>query len=76
MIELGSKVKDSISKIEGVATARTIYLYGCERICIEFVDKKTGELKEMWLDEQRLNVKSKVKTGGAYAPPPERSIPK
>ena len=72
-IKLGGKVKDSISKIEGIATARTVYLYGCEQICVEFVDKKSGELKEMWLDEQRLNSKSKVKAGGVYSPPPSRS---
>ncbi len=73
MIKLGDKVTDSISKITGIATARTIYLYGCERICVEFVDKKTGMLQEMWLDEQRFTKKSKATNGGVYDPPPERS---
>lgn len=72
MIKLGDKVKDSISSQAGIATARTIYLYGCERICVEFIDKKSGELREIWFDEQRLDKKSKVKTGGYYSPPPSR----
>ena len=72
MIELGKKVKDKYSKIEGIATARTEYLYGCERICVEYVNKKTGAVEEIWFDEQRLNSKSKVKSGGFYNPPPPR----
>lgn len=75
MIKLGDKVKDSILGIVGTATARTEYMYGCSRICIEYIEKKSGEPKEIWLDEQRVDTKSKVKTGGFHSAPSKRSVP-
>lgn len=74
MIILGSKVTDSILGIKGIATARTVYMYGCARICVEYIDKKSGEPKEIWLDEQRLDKKSKVESGGYHSAPPKRSV--
>jgi len=35
MIKLGIRVKDSITGYEGVAIARTDWLYGCVRITIQ-----------------------------------------
>ena len=35
MIELGEKVKDTITGFTGIATARTDYLYGCIRVEVE-----------------------------------------
>lgn len=35
MIKLGDKVKDKISGFEGLATARSEFLYGCVRILVE-----------------------------------------
>jgi hypothetical protein len=34
MVKLGSKCRDSITGLEGIATARTEYLYGCVHVCI------------------------------------------
>ena len=43
MIKLGSKVRDSITGLEGIATARTEYLYGCVRITITPTELKDGK---------------------------------
>lgn len=34
-IELGDKVKDKITGIEGIIVAITEWLYGCRRVCIQ-----------------------------------------
>jgi hypothetical protein len=83
MIVLGEKVKDSLTGFEGVATARTEYLYGCVRICVESLElDKDGDPKEVWFDEQRLvelakmakMAKSVAKIGGPGGPvPPKRN---
>ena len=56
MIQLGTRVKDILTGLEGVAVARTEWLYGCTRIGIESVDlKKDGKPSDsMWFDEQRV----------------------
>lgn len=54
MIELGNKVKDTITGFMGIATARCEYLHGC--VCFEV----TGKLRDkqvmdpVWFDESRL----------------------
>ncbi len=65
-IELGKNYKDSITGFQGIATAYTIHLYGCLRICLESKTKKNedGESIELWFDEQRLTIKSKAGNGG------------
>ncbi len=74
MVKLGTKVKDKITGVSGVATARSDYLYGCVRICVEYLNKKSGELKELWFDEQRLEKKSKAGPGGPKSVAPARSV--
>jgi hypothetical protein len=49
---LGDKYRDNISGFEGTATARSEFLFGCVRVCLE--GGKDGELKTEWFDEQRL----------------------
>jgi len=84
MIKLGDQVRDCYTKFEGIATARTEYLYGCTRITIEptkLVDGKPVDAQ--WFDEQRVElIKSRaridhsggaVQTGGPMPPP--RRIP-
>ena len=62
MIVLGKKYKDSISGYVGIATARTVYLYGCIRILLESKKlKEDGTPQEVWFDEQRLVPKAKTK---------------
>jgi len=59
MVKLGNKYKDSISGFSGIATARTIYLTGCIRVCLEpnKLDKE-GFPTEAWFDEMMLKTTS------------------
>ncbi len=49
-IELGRKVKDSITGYEGFVVARAEYLNGC--VCYQV--EKDDPSKDVWVDEQRL----------------------
>ena len=54
-IKLGSKVRDIYSGVEGLAVARTVWLYGCARIGIESGELKDGLAQDaQWFDEQRV----------------------
>ena len=53
-VKLGSKYRDKIHGIEGIAMARTEYLTGCNRVALEFV--KDGEIKPWWFDEPQLEL--------------------
>jgi hypothetical protein len=59
-VELGSKVRDMITGLEGVVMARTEYLTGCAHIAImpqKLTDK--GEIPEyQWIDETRAEILS------------------
>jgi hypothetical protein len=63
MIELGNKVRDTLTGFAGIAVGRTAWLYGCARIAIEPTklgkDGKPGELQ--WFDEQRVEVVARTK---------------
>ena len=80
MIKLGKKYKDSLSGIEGRATAITEYEYGCRRVALEWLGKNSDGNKccvEAWFDEERLIGKeSKARKGGPGSVPAKRSIPK
>lgn len=71
-VELGKKVRDTLSGIEGIATARTEFLYGCARILVETSERKDGKPVEIWVDEQRLLSTSQAKTGGPGPSSPSR----
>lgn len=63
MIELLSRVADTITGFKGIATARCEYYTGC--ILYEVIPEKLKDgipQKEQWLDEQRLKVIDKTKT--------------
>ncbi len=51
-IELGTKYRDTLHGIEGIATVQSIHLTGCDRICLEYL--KDGEVKDIWVDITRL----------------------
>lgn len=51
-IEFGKKYKDRVHGFEGIATARTEFLTGCARVCLETI--KDEQIKESWFDETRL----------------------
>ena len=52
-IVLGKRYRESITGIEGTATSVYFYLNGCERVCLEFINKD-GDLKELVFDAPRL----------------------
>ena len=55
MITLGKKVKDGITGVTGIATARTEYLHGTPRVCVEPRVELNGKPVDLaWLDESRL----------------------
>jgi hypothetical protein len=57
MIKLGSRVRDTLTGFEGIATGRTEYLYGCIRILIEPAELKDGKpVEALWFDDQRVAV--------------------
>ncbi len=54
-VKLGSKVKDSITGFEGIAIARSEWMYGCTRIVVESQTLKDGKpIDGQWFDEQRI----------------------
>ena len=82
MIELGDKVKDTVSGFIGIATAKHSYLQGCDRISVQPSIDKEGKLPEVQaFDEPQLEVlkakkvvrKKGNKPGG---PMPYRDNPK
>ncbi len=72
MIKLGAKVKDSITGFSGIAVSRTVFLYGCVRIGVESKKIVDGKIVTHYFDEQRLEKKSTVKTGGPGDPAPRK----
>ncbi len=56
VIELGSKVKDSITGFKGTATARCVYLNGCIQYEITSSSLKDGAPLKEWFDEGQLKV--------------------
>lgn len=73
MVELGTKVKDSITGFEGIAVGRAVYLYGCVRVLVEPEEMKDGKpIEAIWFDEQRLTEESEAKSGGPQSTPPSR----
>lgn len=74
-IYFGRTYRDTVTGIEGVATAITEWMNGCRRVCLERADKD-GKLEELWFDEQRLEdptgaaVASTAMAGGTRPAPP------
>lgn len=62
MINLGDMVRERFTGFEGVATAETKYLNGCNRIQVQPLELKDGIPQEgIWIDKKQLSVK-KLKT--------------
>lgn len=53
-IVLGESYVDDQTGIQGIATAIYFFQHTCERVQIEYVNKKDGELKELVFDAPRL----------------------
>lgn len=70
--ELGDKLKDLVSEVEGVCIGRIEYLNGCTQYAIKPKKLKNGKVLEAeWVDSQQV-VKSgknininKTRTGGS-----------
>jgi hypothetical protein len=59
-VELGDRVKDSISGCQGIAIARTTYLTGCDRIGVQGEALKDGApIDWQWFDVNQLKVVKK-----------------
>ena len=76
MVKLGTKVRDSITGFEGIAIARTQYLYGCVQIGVEPLIAEGGKKRDTeWFDEQRIDLMSPARSGGPGETPPPREVP-
>jgi hypothetical protein len=84
-VELGTKVRDTVTGYEGVATGATTWLNGCVRYAIQGDGRKDGIPVELyWADEQQIEavedkpLESAVeagKTGGPRSDPSRCSDP-
>lgn len=56
MVNLGDKVKDQVTGFTGIVIAKTIWLYGCDRVSVQPQDlDKDGKVKEsQTFDEKQL----------------------
>jgi len=60
-IELGDRVKDKITGLEGIVTGRYEYLYGCLRMSVQPEKAKDGKPVESFvLDEPQLELLKKA----------------
>ena len=67
VVNLGDKVKDTITGYQGIATGRSVFLNGCVSICIARQDvPDKDETKVEWFDEQRVELVE----SGAFKPQP------
>ncbi|SMB85888.1 hypothetical protein [Deinococcus hopiensis] len=80
-IILGKRYRDVHTGMEGVATGKFIYLYGCVRINIEFLND--GKLENEVFDEQRLEpvdaeevVQPRATSGGPRNDPARPAVPR
>jgi len=56
-IKLGQKIRDIVTGMEGIATAKVEYLNGCIQYCLRPAMDKDGKLPEAsYVDEGQLEV--------------------
>ncbi|RWX72529.1 hypothetical protein [Mesorhizobium sp. M2A.F.Ca.ET.039.01.1.1] len=79
-VNLGDRVKDTITGFAGIATGRADYLTGCTQFCITPPVKEDGTTRDShWYDEDRIEVveagavKIAVKRPGGPSDPSERA---
>ena len=57
MIELGNRVRDTVTGFTGTAVGKTIWMYGCERFSVQSDKLHDGKpVDEHWFDAQRLEI--------------------
>lgn len=55
-VNVGDHVRDEISGYEGIALARTEWLYGCVRVHVQSKELKDGKPVDVTFDEDQLQV--------------------
>lgn len=55
-IQLGDKVRDTITGLSGVATCRCLYLNGCDHIGIQGLAKDGKIPPVQWVDEPQVEL--------------------
>jgi hypothetical protein len=56
-VGLGDQIRDQISGLRGVCTARIEYLYGCQQVSLSPNEHKDGKVADSsWLDESRVEI--------------------
>lgn len=62
-VQVGDRIRDDISRLEGVAFGVSSFLYGCRHIGLvpDGVDKNGDPNKTHWFEEPRITVVRKVK---------------
>ena len=79
MIELGEKVRDQISKFEGIVIGVTEFLNGCTRVGVQSTVLKDGTPIDVeWFDEPQLEEvqKAVINCGPKNTGGPMPSTPK
>jgi hypothetical protein len=82
-IQLGDRVKDSITGLTGIAVAKTQWLHGCERITIQPEKLNEGKVPDTaTFDEPQVVVvkaqqspKGRTDTGGPRPEPQRKATP-
>lgn len=69
MVNLGDRVKDTVTGLVGIVVAKIRYLQGCDRISVQPQELKDGKpVEPSWFDEPQLEVvKAQVITVSASA---------
>lgn len=75
-IELGSRVKDSVTSFEGIAIAKCNYMNGCVRYEVQPQGLKDNKpIETLWIDESQLIVKGLIAIKKSKDPGGPGSIP-
>lgn len=61
MIDLGDKVKETITGFQGIVVSKIEYLNGCKRYQIQSVKLDAGKIVSEWADEEQVQILTKVK---------------
>lgn len=80
-IEMGDKVKDTLSGFTGVVLARSEHMTGCNQLYILPVSDKDNDMKDgHWFDVERIEklkaavIEVKPRLTGRDVPPPSRTV--
>lgn len=61
MIELGDKVKCTITGFQGVVITKIEYMNGCKRYQVQSPKLEAGKTVDEWIDAEQLKVLTKKK---------------